>query len=232
MSNEKTAGELSTGLVKVQSKLSVYQQPGAMVSKDAAFAVADLTLRATRAIQMAEAKMAEEAAPHAEKLAQVKARWDPLIKAFKEAKQQLNALTAEHARLDKAEKDRQAEAAAKALEEVRERQRAAEKAAREAPDEHTRARAQLAIVGATNESAKILQAQEDASRPLRGVSTEAGTVSVGEVWTWEVEDIAKVPAEYLEVKRGPVTAAVKAGARTIPGIRIFPKPSVQARPKR
>lgn len=40
-------------------------------------------------------------------------------------------------------------------------------------------------------------------------------------WTWELEDIKQVPAEYLEVKKTAVNQAVKAGIREIPGIKIY-----------
>ena len=40
-------------------------------------------------------------------------------------------------------------------------------------------------------------------------------------WTWEIKDISKVPAEYLEVKKTAVNQAVKAGIREIPGIKIY-----------
>ena len=61
------------------------------------------------------------------------------------------------------------------------------------------------------------------------VRTEAGTASVSMVWTFEVEDADKVPREYLTVNVGAVTAAVKSGIRSIPGIKIFEKPQVRVR---
>jgi len=40
-------------------------------------------------------------------------------------------------------------------------------------------------------------------------------------WTWEIQDISQIPADYLEVKTTAVNKAVKAGIREIPGINIY-----------
>ncbi len=42
-------------------------------------------------------------------------------------------------------------------------------------------------------------------------------------WTYEIEDEAKVPREYLEVNRPSITAAVRGGVRQIDGVRIYQK---------
>ncbi len=42
-------------------------------------------------------------------------------------------------------------------------------------------------------------------------------------WVWETEDARLVTREYLEVNTTAVNNAVRAGERTIPGIRIFQK---------
>lgn len=54
--------------------------------------------------------------------------------------------------------------------------------------------------------------------PVRGTF---GTTSISKRWTWEVVDFALVPDQYKAIASGPVTAAVRDGAREIPGIRIF-----------
>ena len=41
------------------------------------------------------------------------------------------------------------------------------------------------------------------------------------VWTYEVEDITKVPTHLLQVNDAAVRAAIKQGAREVPGIRIW-----------
>lgn len=52
-------------------------------------------------------------------------------------------------------------------------------------------------------------------------SDSGAAVHTRKKWTWELEDIKQVPAEYLEVKATAVNQAVKAGIRQIPGIRVF-----------
>lgn len=46
-------------------------------------------------------------------------------------------------------------------------------------------------------------------------------VSLRNHWTFEVADPAQVPREYLSVNEGAIRAAIRAGARDIPGVRIF-----------
>ena len=41
------------------------------------------------------------------------------------------------------------------------------------------------------------------------------------VWTYEVEDITKVPTHLLQVNDAAVRAAIKQGAREVPGLRIW-----------
>lgn len=59
---------------------------------------------------------------------------------------------------------------------------------------------------------------------------QTGAVStVKKQWTFEVEDISKVPAEYLLIDQVKVNQAVRAGARDIAGLRIFEKDILQVR---
>ncbi len=43
------------------------------------------------------------------------------------------------------------------------------------------------------------------------------------------EDLAKVPLEYMMVDASKLGRVVRAGLRTIPGVRIFPKESLSIR---
>lgn len=56
-------------------------------------------------------------------------------------------------------------------------------------------------------------------------------ITVAEVWAFEVLDEAEVPVEFLSVDANKVNAAVKAGARDIPGLRIFSESRVTVRQK-
>jgi hypothetical protein len=59
--------------------------------------------------------------------------------------------------------------------------------------------------------------------------TESGTTSYVPVWDFEVEDVSKVPAKYLVVDRASVMAAIKAGLRDIPGLKIVERVQVRTR---
>lgn len=43
------------------------------------------------------------------------------------------------------------------------------------------------------------------------------------VWTFEMEDISKVPPQFLSLDETKVNQAIRAGLRDIPGLRIFEK---------
>jgi len=55
----------------------------------------------------------------------------------------------------------------------------------------------------------------------RGIRTDYGTASVRKVWDFEVVDVALVPAAFLMVNEQAIRGAVRGGARSIPGVRIF-----------
>lgn len=53
------------------------------------------------------------------------------------------------------------------------------------------------------------------------VHTDIGTLGMMKVRKWEVEDLAKVPTEYLMIDSTKVGKVVRAGIPGIPGIRIW-----------
>lgn len=65
--------------------------------------------------------------------------------------------------------------------------------------------------------------QVNAPVELMRPQTTIGNSQMRKVWTYEVEDISKVPATYLMINSGAVTAAMRAGERNIPGIKIYQK---------
>lgn len=82
-------------------------------------------------------------------------------------------------------------------------------------DKAEAAAATTLAVDNTLENAKTVKAEDTAVRANGAVS------SIAKRWTYEVEDISKVPAQFLEINRGAIQAAVRDGERNIPGLRIF-----------
>ena len=52
----------------------------------------------------------------------------------------------------------------------------------------------------------------------KSVHTETGKITFIKIRRWELEDISKVPLEYLKLDDAKITAVIKAGGN-IPGIR-------------
>lgn len=63
--------------------------------------------------------------------------------------------------------------------------------------------------------------------PTIEVPKTMGGVTTVKNWTYDVEDIDKVPREYLILDSGAVMRAVREGVREIPGIRIYQKETVK-----
>lgn len=61
--------------------------------------------------------------------------------------------------------------------------------------------------------------------PAKVTRTETGQSHQRMEWTFEIQDEAKVPREYLAVNEQKIRQAVKMGVREIPGVRIFEKAS-------
>ena len=56
-----------------------------------------------------------------------------------------------------------------------------------------------------------------------------GSASVEMIWTFSIVEPSKIPHEYLIPDTKKIAAAVKAGTRDIPGIKIFQEPDVNVR---
>lgn len=75
----------------------------------------------------------------------------------------------------------------------------------------------------TNNSSFITRSRE--------MFVEDGKLSKVRKWTWELEDEAVVPKEYLALDAKKIDDAVKQGVRNIPGIKIFEKEEISMRIK-
>lgn len=65
----------------------------------------------------------------------------------------------------------------------------------------------------------------------RGLSVEDGKLTKVKKWTWELEEEALVPRDYLSLDEKKIDEAVKQGVRTIPGIKILEKEEISMRIK-
>jgi len=66
----------------------------------------------------------------------------------------------------------------------------------------------------------------------KSIQTDAGSVGIRQLPDWELEDITKVPAEFLILDKVAVGKQVRAGRRNIPGIRIWMKDNLTVREKK
>jgi hypothetical protein len=112
--------------------------------------------------------------------------------------------------------------------EAAERQCAAEEAARK----ELEAFEAIKAAEQTGDTAPAVEALKEADAAIgrasaptveltRTRSQMGSLTSLRETWTYETTDISKVPAAYLTVNDAVVKAAIKSGARDIPGLRIF-----------
>ena len=59
------------------------------------------------------------------------------------------------------------------------------------------------------------------------VRAEMGTMGTAKIRKWEVEDLAKVPLDYLMINATKIGKVVRAGIPSIPGIRIWEEDSIR-----
>lgn len=102
---------------------------------------------------------------------------------------------------------------------------------RQAEEEALKEAEALAAQGDTREAERVIERAMD--RPpvmseARGPIRSSGGAAAGirKTWTFEVTDEKLVPRQYLVVDEKAVKAAIAAGERSIPGIRIFEKETV------
>lgn len=80
--------------------------------------------------------------------------------------------------------------------------------------------ARLAAVNA-EDAREAANVAASAPAPARSVVTEAGRVTARKVWKFEVVNLDILPRVYVAANEKAIRAAVQAGAREIPGVRIF-----------
>ena len=69
------------------------------------------------------------------------------------------------------------------------------------------------------------QVQEQA----KTTKSDFGSVSAKKVWDFEIVDEKAIPAEFLTVNERAIRAAVRAGTRNIPGVKIYQKEELSVR---
>ncbi len=72
--------------------------------------------------------------------------------------------------------------------------------------------------GGIKESVNLVEAPTPA---ISKVYTEGGSLGTMKVRKWEVEDLSKIPTDYLMVDAAKVGKVVRAGIPSIPGIKIW-----------
>lgn len=113
------------------------------------------------------------------------------------------------------------------------RRKEAEEARKAAEEEALRRAIALEAKGEEGAASAVIDDAIVAPAPVQKVGAVRGdfgsVATVRKIWTFEVEDLAKVPVEFLEVVAPKVNAAIKAGERNIPGLRIYEKDSIAVR---
>lgn len=65
--------------------------------------------------------------------------------------------------------------------------------------------------------------------PKKSVKSDMATTTVKQVWDFEIESTKWIPRKYLVPDEKAIRAAIAAGEREIPGVRIFEKSVVSTR---
>lgn len=86
------------------------------------------------------------------------------------------------------------------------------------------ARKEMELKGELTESVSLV---EPVSVLPKTVTSDMGASSTVKTRKWEVEDISKVPAQYLKVDDVTIGKLVRAGIPEIPGIRIYVEESLR-----
>lgn len=138
----------------------------------------------------------------------------------------VNALAGEiRLPLERAEKDLKKKLNAFAAQQELERRKSEETARKRAQEEQERLNREAEAAGV---EAPVVPEVVEPEEPT-SVRTAGGTAYMQSRWTFGLEDLGKVPAEYLMLDERRVRAAIKAGVREIPGLKIFEQKSMAIR---
>jgi hypothetical protein len=165
----------------------------------------------------------------------VKSLRDPVDKATKNIKSKIGRYTREQAEIKRRIAQKKAREEAEILRrqmlQEREDALAAQKAAEE---EAARKQAELDAIAEKEgvepvkvevEKVEIPEVEDVVVEEIKTgpVKTEVGTMSSVAKWTYEVEDMAKVPRDYviMTIDDAKVKEDIDAGLRAIPGLRIY-----------
>ena len=73
------------------------------------------------------------------------------------------------------------------------------------------------------ENSDIEQIQQESQFRRQIAVAQHSTEGIRNIWTFEVENLAQVPREYLMLDSQKVREAIRSGERSIPGLSIFQK---------
>jgi len=91
------------------------------------------------------------------------------------------------------------------------------------------ARREMELKGELSEPVNLVEVAPPTPNHFR---TEAGTLGTRTIWKFEVVDFSLVPDEYKLIDATTVGKVVRAGLRSIPGIRIYPEEVLLVTPKK
>lgn len=111
------------------------------------------------------------------------------------------------------------------------RRQAEEKISQEKEEKFEKAR-ELEKGGEKEKAEKIRKEETALATPLPPEVKAEGT-HLRKHWTWEVEDLEKIPKEYFTLDRLKINSIVRTmkGKTNIPGIRVFQEPTIATRIK-
>jgi hypothetical protein len=106
---------------------------------------------------------------------------------------------------------------------IEQREREVQLAALKAAQEEAEKKADVEAVIALEEAQAHVETKPQENK-LRSVEIGTAKVSFRDNWTYEITNASELPREYLCPDTAKINAAVKGGAREIPGLRIYNQP--------